>query len=469
MRRLLIHPKSPTRSAVLCFEGVTHISGQFVDKTWTCGYRNFMMAATALTTQPYQSSYFAMLESDPRSPPGIRNLQKWIESAWKDGYDSIGAQQLKHRLIGTTKWIGTGEIYVAMTWKGIPCELVDFPRSKYSRNQDTAMALIHWVVEYFSSSTSPSLAPPPSANQSSSSEDRHSSHVIMSNHMPIILQHNGHSRTIVGYEMTRYDVTNLLIFDPARTIKDPLRTAALASHNRSKRRRAATFSPTPNKSAGKPSPAQASSSSSSGPSNSRPPPSFKPPPSPPSPTAPSRRAPSTKNNDDSKSVKSVKLITSFFKRNPSKPHLPLPSLKRPFGKKNPPEEQDSSLYDDPIIIDSGSDEEDYGVVTKRTRGGGGGTPDDIMEVDSEGFPIGYRQQHQNAKDKPRSPAVLRKAPQYAEEDDLDPLRSLSVFRVDLNQLSRHGEYQILYFPLSDPLNEQQKRDRMTVTSDRVVV
>ncbi|KAG8958256.1 hypothetical protein FRC00_002899 [Tulasnella sp. 408] len=287
--------------------------------------------------------------------------------------------------------------------------------------------------------------------------------------MPIILQHNGHSRTIVGYEMTRYDQTNLLIFDPARTIKEPLRNAALASHNRSKKRRAATFSPPPNQSSGKPSRAQASSSSSSGPSNSRPPPpSFKPPPSPPSPTAPSRRAPSTKNNDDSKSVKSVKLITSFFKRNASKPHLPLPSLKRPFGKKNPTEEQESSLYDDPIIIDSGSDEEDYGGLAKRTRGGGG-SPDDIMEVDSEGFPIGYRQQPQNGKDKGRSPAVLRKAPQYAEEDDLDPLRSLSVFRVDINQLSRHGEYQILYFPLSDPLNEQQKRDRMTVTSDRVVV
>ncbi|KAG8933309.1 hypothetical protein FRC01_009959 [Tulasnella sp. 417] len=428
------------------------------------------MAATALTTQPYQTSYFAMLESDPRCPPGIRNLQKWIESAWKEGYDSIGAQQLKNRLVGTTKWIGTGEIYVAMTWKGIPCELVDFPKSKYSRNQDTATALIHWVVEYFSSSTtSPSQAPPPSVAQSSSPEDRHNTHITMSNHMPIILQHNGHSRTIVGYELTRYGVTNLLIFDPARSIKEPLRKAALASHNRTKKQRVATFSPPPNKSPRKPSPAQAPNAASPGPSNSHPPQSFKPPPLPPSPTEPPRRPPSTKNNDDSKSIKSVKLITSFFRRNSSKHHLPLPSLKRPFGKSNPSEEQASSLHDDPIIIDSGSDEEDDRGFAKRTRGGGGGNPDDIMEVDSEGFPVGYRQQSPTGKGKSRAPAVLRKAPQYAEEGELDPLRTLNVFRVDLHQLSRHGEYQILYFPLSDPLSEQQKRDRMTVTSDRVVV
>ncbi|KIO29517.1 hypothetical protein M407DRAFT_168640 [Tulasnella calospora MUT 4182] len=429
-----------------------------------------MMAATALTSQPYQTSYFAMLESDPRCPPGIRNLQKWVESAWKEGYDSIGAQQLKHRLVGTTKWIGTGEIYVAMTWKGIPCELVDFPKSRYSRNQDTATALIHWVVEYFSSSTSsPSQAPPPSASQSSSPEDRHSAHITMSNHMPIILQHNGHSRTIVGYELTRYGVTNLLIFDPARSIKEPLRKAALASHNRSKKRRASTFSPPPNKSSSKTPLVQAPTINLPGPSTFHPPPSFKPPPSPPSPTAPSRRAPSTKNNDDSKSIKSVKLITSFFKRNSSKHHLPLPSLKRPSGKNHPPEEQGSSLHDDPIIIDSASDEEDYRGSAKRTRGGGGGGADDIMEVDSEGFPVGYHQQLQGGKGKSRSPTVLRKAPQYAEEEDLDPLRTLNVFRVDLHSLSRHGEYQILYFPLTDPLNEQQKRDRMTVTSDRVVV
>lgn len=163
----------------------------------------------------------------------------------------------------------------------------------------------------------------------------------------------------------------------------------------------------------------------------------------------------------------MKLITSFFHRNPSKSHLP--ALKRPFGKSNqdsPPKgPQESALSEDPIIIDSDSDMEgETGFFAKRTRGGG--RPDDLLEVDRQGFPVNSRQLR---KDKSRSPARLRKTPQYAEEEDLDPWRTLSVFRVDLGQLSRHGEYQILYFPLTDPLNDQQKRDRMTVTSDRVVV
>ncbi|KAG8968290.1 hypothetical protein FRB90_010829, partial [Tulasnella sp. 427] len=319
------------------------------------------MAATALTTQPYQRSYFAMLESDPRCPPGIRNLQRWIESAWKEGYDTVGAQQLKHRLVGTTKWIGTGEIYVALTWKGIPCELVDFPKSKYSRNHDTAMALIHWVVEYFSSSTSPSQAPPPSGPPNSSPDGQHDPQITMSNHMPIILQHNGHSRSIVGFELTKSGATNLLIFDPAKSIKEPLRKAALACYGRSKKSRAATHTFTP------PSKKSSESPSSSRPQNA-PPPSYKPPPSPPTPPPSSRRAPSTKNGDDSKSVKSVKLITSFFSR--SKPHLPLPRLKRSKGDPESPSKakQQSNIDDDPIIIDSESDvEEVNGGLAKRTR------------------------------------------------------------------------------------------------------
>lgn len=36
------------------------------------------------------------------------------------GYDSIGASQLKHKLVGTMKWIGTGELYTAFTYRGIP-------------------------------------------------------------------------------------------------------------------------------------------------------------------------------------------------------------------------------------------------------------------------------------------------------------------------------------------------------------
>jgi hypothetical protein len=51
----------------------------------TCNvrYRNFLMACAALMDQQIQSIYFALLD-DPL-PPGVRNLQRWIEAAWKEG------------------------------------------------------------------------------------------------------------------------------------------------------------------------------------------------------------------------------------------------------------------------------------------------------------------------------------------------------------------------------------------------
>lgn len=41
------------------------------------------MACTALMDQPVQPMYFPLLD-DPFSP-GVRNLQRTIEAAWKDG------------------------------------------------------------------------------------------------------------------------------------------------------------------------------------------------------------------------------------------------------------------------------------------------------------------------------------------------------------------------------------------------
>jgi hypothetical protein len=37
-----------------------------------------------------------------------------------EGFDEVGATQLKHKLIGTMKWIGTAELYTAYTYRGIP-------------------------------------------------------------------------------------------------------------------------------------------------------------------------------------------------------------------------------------------------------------------------------------------------------------------------------------------------------------
>lgn len=77
------------------------------------------MACTALMEQPFEPTYFSLLD-DEVSQPGIRNLQKDIEAAWKEGYDKVGAKDLENSLVGTSKWIGTAELYTAFTRRRIP-------------------------------------------------------------------------------------------------------------------------------------------------------------------------------------------------------------------------------------------------------------------------------------------------------------------------------------------------------------
>ena len=205
------------------------------DHLWGCGYRNFLMACTALMYQQDQPSYFSLLD-DPDAPLGLRHLQTWLERAWKagmatyvisnvfcrpmtnlnlSGYDPEGAKDFKYKLHGSSRWIGTGELYVAFTAKGIHTRLVDFPKSKTTTNRETAHALTRWVVDYFG---------PPMESQPSPFDKPVSAFeaikkptpVTISQKMPVILQHKGHSRTIVGYEIAKDGSTNLLLFDPAR-------------------------------------------------------------------------------------------------------------------------------------------------------------------------------------------------------------------------------------------------------------
>ncbi|KAG2076008.1 DUF1671-domain-containing protein [Suillus decipiens] len=208
------HTKGNTRRAVLCYESATHISVEAFDRQWGCGYRNFLMACAALMDQRVQSIYFALLD-DP-FPPSVRNLQRWIEAAWKEGYDLEGAKDLRS-LVDTNKWIGTAELYTAFTFRGVPSQLVDFDLSKSEKG---IQVMIDWIVQYFS---------PPNQKQGTVTDIlRGASPVITTDKMPLVLQFNGHSQTIIGYEISRNGDTNLLVFDPSRPPRLRLRRAALA-------------------------------------------------------------------------------------------------------------------------------------------------------------------------------------------------------------------------------------------------
>ncbi|KAF7338646.1 hypothetical protein MVEN_02091000 [Mycena venus] len=218
------HSKGHTRRAVLCYERAVLVTREVWDAGWGCGYRNFLMACTALMDQQSEPMYFPLL--DHPSPPSVRNLQHWIEDAWNDGFDPEGARQLRP-LVGSRKWIGTSDVQVAFTSRGIPSKLVDFDLKTNARG---AALLTDWVVEYFSQSQGAvdtnSVVQNP---QPKTAYDvlRGASPVTVTARMPLILQHAGHSRTIVGYEVSKTGLVNLLVFDPSRIPKKCLRQAGL--------------------------------------------------------------------------------------------------------------------------------------------------------------------------------------------------------------------------------------------------
>ena len=69
--------------------------------------------------------------------------------------------------------------------------------------------VIKWVVDYFTPKQT--IDKPINIFESLTN-----SPVTNTDKMPLILQHDGHSRTIIGYEIDGRGVTNLLTFDPAQ-------------------------------------------------------------------------------------------------------------------------------------------------------------------------------------------------------------------------------------------------------------
>ncbi|EPQ58062.1 DUF1671-domain-containing protein [Gloeophyllum trabeum ATCC 11539] len=240
-RALAAHPA--LAHAVLCFERTTHVVAERWDRSWGCGYRNFLMACTALMSQEERTEYWGLLEEP--TPPGVRNLQRWIEEAWKLGYDKEGATQLKRQLVGTQKWIGTADIYVAFTLRSIPCHLADFAGVR----KDPAR-LVNWVTGYFDG---PDSHPPSKTGIASSllgkkrnEEQEESAHirggsvegdrrkVRVTGKMPLILQHEGHSRLIVGYMVPRKG-NGLGEVEFIMSPSSSLRGAGIAEHGRMSR------------------------------------------------------------------------------------------------------------------------------------------------------------------------------------------------------------------------------------------
>ncbi|WWD19554.1 hypothetical protein CI109_104015 [Kwoniella shandongensis] len=223
--------QSITRRAVLSRDTV-HIKGVWAfDMGWGCGYRNALMCLSALLSIPAYRPLFAREHNG--AEPGVRRVQGWLEEAWKEGYDPEGRAQLKGKVLGTRKWIGPSDLYAMFTYKGIPCEIYDFPKPVEGKSslRTAHIALQQWVKAYFSEEDNEKHPQDRSAfdvlMRSGDGGAGRGDAVRVSNKFPLILQHFGHSRTIIGYEENGRGDVNLLLLDPGRTMPKDIRSAGL--------------------------------------------------------------------------------------------------------------------------------------------------------------------------------------------------------------------------------------------------
>ncbi|XP_067402733.1 zinc finger-containing ubiquitin peptidase 1 isoform X2 [Emydura macquarii macquarii] len=173
--------------------GVDHFHSSLGDRGWGCGYRNFQMLLSSLLRNDLYNDCLRGIFNNTLIPC-IPKIQSMIEDAWKEGFDPQGASHFSNRLHGTKAWIGACEIYSLLTSLRLKCQIIDF--HKPTGPLSTHPRLFEWVLSYYSS------------NRDGGTK------VVCTPKPPIYMQHQGHSRTIVGIEERKNRTLCLLIFDP---------------------------------------------------------------------------------------------------------------------------------------------------------------------------------------------------------------------------------------------------------------
>ncbi|XP_071324983.1 zinc finger-containing ubiquitin peptidase 1 isoform X2 [Trachinotus anak] len=183
-----------------------HYCSSAGDKGWGCGYRNFQMLISCLHGI---DTYLPSLQE--MAVPSIPRVQSMIEEAWRGGLDPQGASHFNQQLQGTRAWIGATEIYSLLTSLGIRrndaaeqlARIIDFHQPTGPR--DTHPQLFDWVKQYFCQPSRSSRLPP---------------RLIQTSLPPLYLQHQGHSRSVVGLEQKKNGTLCLLVLDPGSPASD---------------------------------------------------------------------------------------------------------------------------------------------------------------------------------------------------------------------------------------------------------
>ncbi|CAI7671695.1 unnamed protein product [Penicillium pancosmium] len=173
----------------LCSPKVRHVC-KMTREGGFCGYRNIQMLVSYITKSKSLGH-----EHFPDGVPSILELQDMIERAWDLGFNSTGRTETGG-IKGTRKFIGTPEAQALFMSLGIPCDASSLSEAS---NMRAHMALYQDVASYF---------------RSHCSLDDEKKKIFMTDLPPIYFQHQGHSMTIIGFEVRDDNTANLLVFDP---------------------------------------------------------------------------------------------------------------------------------------------------------------------------------------------------------------------------------------------------------------
>ncbi|OAX79881.1 hypothetical protein ACJ72_05797 [Emergomyces africanus] len=173
--------------AFLCNPAARHVF-KMPKEGGFCGYRNIQMLVSYI-----QDTRADGYEQFPGRLPTILRLQDLIEQAWDLGFNNT-AQIETGGIKGTRKYIGTSEAQALFLSLGIKCTAGAFGATRDISAHD---ALLNDILAYFLQGCS-----------------AHNERINQTELPPIYFQHQGHSLTIVGYELRKSGSANLLVFDP---------------------------------------------------------------------------------------------------------------------------------------------------------------------------------------------------------------------------------------------------------------
>ena len=207
---------------------------------WSCGYRNYQMMLSALLPRlsPNHSIFSKLPRRTPPSLPTVVQIQSSLEDAWnQEGFDPDGARHYQHRLrnkTGNKAKIGAVEVVNLCWYHGIDAAVVQFLKCEDSRRLLPWFVLAYFVEDAISPEeeacrvarnklseatawSSPTFQPPSIERVATSNGSYPKPPVTQ---LPLYLQWEGHSVTVVGIEIPKSSMStqmmtpNLLILDP---------------------------------------------------------------------------------------------------------------------------------------------------------------------------------------------------------------------------------------------------------------